>query len=160
MLGAVLFAAVACGDDAGNAIELSTTCGDFRDHAEDDRAEAVTTLGPEAGWEDASLDEVDDACAGTTKATLTDVFAAAVRGPLTAASALVETYCRQVDIYVEAVQEAAQDLDDLDSVELSEQGADLTNAAERLPELDADEQARVTECTQRADEAALLLTPG
>jgi hypothetical protein len=160
VLGALLLGVVGCGDDAGGAIELSTTCGDFRDHGEDDRAEAVTTLGPENGWDEASLDAVDEVCANTSKAELTDVFAAAARGPLDTASALVETYCRQVDVYVEAVVDAARDLDDLDSVGLSDQGAELTNASERLPALDADQQARVAECTQRADDAALLLAPG
>jgi hypothetical protein len=160
VLGVLILGAVACGDDGDDAIEPSTTCESFRGHPADDRAEAVTTLGPEAGWDDASLEAVDEVCAGTGKATLEDVFAAALLGPVTTASALVETYCRQVDIYVDVVEDDAQHLDDIDSVELSDEGAELVNASERLPDLDADQQARVAECTQRADQAALLLAPG
>ncbi len=153
-----------CGDDEAGDIDLATTCAEWRDHDDDAKADALADLGPDNGWEQAADDgataQVDDLCSETGKPALEDVIAAAARGEVTAAAALVETFCRQSEEYVAAVEEQASHLDDVDSTELADQGTDLTNASVRLQPVTGADADRHQACTRQATAAALLLTPG
>ena len=164
-LGVTLLLASACsGDDADEPIELTTACRDFLEHADAERAEALATLGAANGWDggadEGALDDFDAVCEYDSDAAVGDLIEAAAQGDLNTTTAAVEEFCSQVETFVAAVEEAAQDLDDLDSSGLQEEGTALVNDAGELPPVRDDvEQDRVEACTRQAADAVLALNP-